>query len=62
MGEDSKNIFTGTLYYQRKLKWYEQIWYFITRKKNELIPLGTGTIEIKGEDEHENNDKSTYER
>lgn len=31
---------TGTLYIQRKLKWYEKIWYFITRKKNEFKPLG----------------------
>lgn len=35
---------TGTLYIQRKLKWYEKIWYFIARKKNEMKPLG----EIKG--------------
>ena len=32
---------TGTLYIKRKLKWYEKIWYFITRKKewNETIRL-----------------------
>ena len=35
---------TGTLYVQRKLKCYEKIWYFITRKKNEMKALG----EIKG--------------
>lgn len=32
------------IYFIKKLKWYEKIWYFIARKKNEFKPLG----EIKG--------------
>ena len=31
--EDS--IIGTKLYYRRKLKWYEKIWYFLTGKKNE---------------------------
>lgn len=27
------------LYYKKKLKWYEKIWYFITRRKNEYKEL-----------------------
>lgn len=46
MGEDFE--FTGTLYIQRKLKWYQKIWYFITGKKNEYKPIGVGVIkEVK---------------
>lgn len=40
MGEKS-NI--GKLYFKKKLKWYEKIWYFITRKKNDYIELGQAT-------------------
>ena len=49
---------TGALYIQRKLKWYEKIWYLITRKKNEFKPLGC----IKEVKINENNDKSTDEK
>ena len=28
------------LYYKRKLKWYEKIWYFLTGKKNEYKEIG----------------------
>ena len=28
------------LYYKRKLKWYEKIWYFLTGRKNKSCKLG----------------------
>lgn len=31
------------LYFKKKLKWYEKIWYFITGKKNEYQELGYGS-------------------
>ena len=36
------------LYFKRVLKWYEKIWYFITRKKQEYYELGE--IEDIGDD------------
>lgn len=36
------------LYFKRKLKWYEKIWYFLTGKKNEYKELGL-IEELKGE-------------
>lgn len=41
----------GTLYYRKKLKWYQKIWYFITRKKNKYEKLN-----ICGGIDYENND------
>ena len=32
MGDD--NFFGSALYFKKKLKWYQKIWYFITGKKN----------------------------
>ena len=38
-------------YYQKKLKWYQRIWYFITGKKNKYEKLN-----ICGGIDYENND------
>lgn len=50
MGKDLE--LTGTLYIQKKLKWYEKIWHFVTRKKNEYKLIGV----IKEVEYNENND------
>lgn len=38
-------------YYQKKLKWYQKIWYFIIGKKNEWQKIG-----YMGGIDNENND------
>lgn len=35
----------GKIYYQKRLKWYEKIWYFIIGKKNEYKEL-KGVIDV----------------
>lgn len=37
------------LYYRRKLKWYEKLWYFLTGKKEEYHEMGK--IQSLGDDE-----------
>lgn len=39
------------VYYKKKLKWYQKIWHFITRKKNKYEKLN-----ICGGIDYENND------
>lgn len=40
MGKEFQKEFHGTFYYQKKLKWYQKIWYFIIRKENPWEKLG----------------------
>ena len=37
------------LYYKRKLKWYEKLWYFLIGKKEEYHEMGK--IQSLGDDE-----------
>ena len=36
-------VFDRKIYFKKKLKWYEKIWYFLTGKKNDLIECGSIT-------------------
>lgn len=40
MPTETKSTEPIKLYFKKKLKWYEKIWYLITGKKNEYQELG----------------------
>lgn len=39
MPTETNPLPSGELYYRKKLKWYQRIWYFIIRKKNKYEKL-----------------------
>ena len=43
MPTETKNTEQVKLYFKKKLKWYEKIWYLITGKKNEYQELRYGS-------------------
>ena len=43
MPTETKNTEQVKLYFKKKLKWYEKIWYLITGKKNEYQEVRYGS-------------------